>query len=180
MRPAPRVHAPPLGRSRRAPGHRAAVAVLRQAAWSSRLSLPAAPALSLLHGLFPLPHPAHPPFQSAWAGTTTLGARAVGPGRRERLKETAPLTRVIATFPERTRSLSTRCFRSGIPALGTLGTLPVLEVLDPSRNLEQSRLSPHPHPPGPSSFPYSPPSVLLTKRNPKQRRRGWQSGYHLP
>lgn len=101
-------------------------------------------------------------------------------GRRERLKETAPLTRVIATFPERTRSLSTRCFRSGIPALGTLGTLPVLEVLDPSRNLEQSRLSPHPHPPGPSSFPYSPPSVLLTKRNLKQRRRGWQSGYHLP
>lgn len=68
VRPAPRVRAPPLGRSRRAPGHLAAAAVVRR-----RLEVPAffpGRSRSLLHGVFPPPHPAHPPFQSAWIGST--------------------------------------------------------------------------------------------------------------
>lgn len=72
VRPAPRVRAPPLGRSRRAPGHLASAAAVRRRprgpgflSWRLPLLL-----LSFLHGLFQPPHPAHPPFQLAWAGTT--------------------------------------------------------------------------------------------------------------
>lgn len=67
VRPAPRVRAPPRGRSRRAPGSLVAAAALRWRpggpgflSWPLPLSL-----LSSFLGLFPPPYSAHPPFLSA-------------------------------------------------------------------------------------------------------------------
>lgn len=62
---------------------------------------------------------------------------ALGPKRHQ---AAAPLAGVMSTFPGRAYSPRARCFRRGIPNLGTAGKSPGLGIPVPARNLGRSRL----------------------------------------